>query len=381
MGALAGRIKVAVDTRMVEHSGIGTCIKSIVPFLAASDRLELTLLGNEEKLARYPWFDRGRFIPLRSPIYGLGEQKELPLRIPHCDIFWSPHYNVPLLPIRARRRLVTICDVFHLAFARDLSLPQMLYARLLLNGAVRLSHGIVTISEFSQKEIRKHLPATRDEKLEVVLCGRDPAFGEGFRRKADAGRYILFVGNVKPHKNLKGALRGFAKAADRFPDLKFYIVGRREGFLNGDPEVASMAEGVLRDRVVFTGHVSDADLKDYYGNAAALFFPSFYEGFGLPVLEAMSFGIPVLSSDRASLKEVGGDAIRYFDPADEEEMGARLAEILEGRWRPDAEKYRRRLELFSWEECARRYLSTLERLAAGRPGKAVAMRQTKMELG
>lgn len=349
---------MALDARMVENSGIGTFIRNIVPFLAAAPGVELTTLGVAETLACYPWFDRSRFVPLKSPIYGLGEQKELPFRVPTCDVFWSPHYNVPLLPIRAKWRLVTIHDVFHLAHLEDLPWLQQAYARILLNGAVRLSKKVITVSEFSRREIRKYL-RVKEEKLEVVACGRDPDFSQGFRRKIGGEKYVLFVGNVKPHKNLKGALRGFARIADRYPDLKFYIVGRKEGFVTGDPEVARLASETMQDKVVFTGHVSEVALKDYYGNAAALLFPSLYEGFGLPVLEAMSFGIPILASNRASLPEVGGESIRYFDPGVPGEMESRLIEILDGGWLPDPEKYRLQLERFSWEKSAQRYLAIL----------------------
>lgn len=360
---MQGRIKVAVDARMVDQSGIGTCIRNILPHLVSDPALEVILLGDAAKLRVFPWFDPARHIPAAARIYSLREQAELFRRVPACDVLWSPHYNVPLLPIRARRRLATIHDVFHLAYFHTLSMAQKAYARLQLTGAVKLSHRMVTVSEFSRMEILKRLPAD-PARLEVILNGRDPDFAKGFRKSGTADRYVLFVGNVKPHKNLRGALRAFALAAARFPDLKLHIVGRKEGFITGDHEALRMAEGPLRDRIVFTGHVSDAQLKDQFGNAAALLFPSLYEGFGLPLLEAMAFGIPVLSSDRASMKEVGGEAVRYFNPEDDAAMAECMAEVLEGRWAPDPEAYRKQLEKFSWEKCAGRYRAVIGEMAA-----------------
>lgn len=357
------RIKVAVDARMVENSGIGTLLKNTLPHLRAASSLQIHVLGERSKLERHPWFDESAFTPLSSPIYGIMEQFELPLRIPACDVFWSPHYNVPWGPIKARKRLVTLCDVFHLAFFHTLSLPQKAYAKVAVKAAVSRADRLVTISEFSRREIRERV-GVEEGKLEVIPCGCDPAFGEFDEQDIPESRFLLFVGNVKPHKNIKGALRAFARIAPAHPDLKLVIVGRKEGFITGDSEVAGLVAGGLGARVVFTGHVPDDVLKTYYKRAQALVFPSLYEGFGLPLLEAMAFGIPVVSSDRASLKEVGGDAVLYFDPDDTAAMAARLEDVLSGRWRPDPERYRARLRAFDWEAGAGRYLSIIEELAA-----------------
>lgn len=357
------RIKVAVDARMVEHSGIGTLLKNTLPHLGAAPSLEIHLLGDREKLAKFAWFDSSRFTPLQSPIYGVKEQIELPLRIPACDVFWSPHYNVPLAPIKARRRLGTLCDVFHLAYFDTLSSAQKVYAKVIVKAAVSLADRLVTISEFSRREIRERV-GVKEGKLEVVHCGCDPAFHRFAEQDIPEKRFILFVGNVKPHKNIKGALKAFFRIAPDHPDLRFVIVGRKEGFITGDGEVAGMVSGEWGRRVVFTGHVSDDVLKTYYKRAQALVFPSFYEGFGLPLLEAMAFGVPVVSSDRASLKEVGGDAILYFDPADPEAIAARLEDVLSGCWRPDPARYAERLRTFDWGRSSRRYVSILEELAS-----------------
>jgi glycosyltransferase involved in cell wall biosynthesis len=358
----AERIKLAVDARMVEHSGIGTLLKNTLPRLCGEADLEVHLLGDREKLARFPWFDSRRFTALYSPIYGVKEQIELPGKIPRCDVFWSPHYNVPLAPIRARKRLGTVCDVFHLAYFDTLSLPQKLYAKVILKAAVGLADRLVTISEFSRGEILRRVGA-REDKVEVIPCGCDRNFNRFEEQAIPEKDYLLFVGNVKPHKNIKGALAAFFRIAPRYPSLKFVIVGRREGFITGDGEVSNMVSGEFGARVVFTGHVPEAMLKTYYKRARALVFPSFYEGFGLPLLEAMSFGIPVVSSNRASLPEVGGDAVLYFDPSDSEALAERLEEVLSGRWRPDPERYRDRIRAFDWELGSRRYISLIRELA------------------
>jgi len=355
-------VEVCVDARMIAHSGIGTFLRNLLPHLIADPGLRFSLLGDREKLAGYPWFDPGRFVPIVAAIYSLREQAGLRSCIPPCDVFWSPHFNVPLLPIRARRRLATIHDVLHLAHPHLFAWPKRVYSRILFEGAVRLSDAVATVSEFSRSEIESRLSPTPG-KLTVIPNGRDPDFAQGLGPAAPAEDYLLFVGNVKPHKNIVGAMRAFMKVGPRYPRLTLRIVGRKDGFITGDAQVAELA-AALGGKVVFTGHVSDRELKEYYRDAKALVFPSLYEGFGLPILEAMSFGIPVLSSDRASMPEVGGDAILYRDPEDIDGFARGIEDILEGRWRPDPARYRARLEKFDWGRSAEAYGELIRTVAA-----------------
>lgn len=331
------RIRLAVDARMVEHSGIGTFLKNILPRLLAFPGLQATLLGERAALARQTWFDPGRFIPLAAPIYGAREQAELPLRIP-------------------------VHDVFPLAYFHTLFLAQKAYTKVVLKAAVALADRVVTISEFSAREIRQRV-GIREDKLVVIPCGCDRTFAEGAGGPPADWPYLLFVGNVKPHKNIQAALAAFLRLAPRHPDLRLVIVGRKEGFITGDAEVRRLVAADGGGRVVFTGHVSDMDLKAWYKHAQALVFPSLYEGFGLSLLEAMAFGIPVASSNCASLPEVGGDAILYADPEDPAALADCLEDVLEGRWRPDPGKYAERLAGFGWDVSAARYREILEELA------------------
>ena len=347
---------------MIAHSGIGTVLRNLLPFLIGDGNLRVTLMGERAKLSVFPWFVPDCFIPLEAGIYSPKEQVELSARIPACDIFWSPHYNVPLFPIRARKRLVTIHDAFHLAFPRSLSLPKRIYARLLMGGAVRHSDAVATVSEFSKTEIAERL-GIDPGRISMIPNGRDPDYARVTGAPKQEGDYLLFVGNVKPHKNIQGAMRAFMRVSDRHPGLTLRIVGRKEGFITGDPAVEKLA-ATLAGRVHFTGFVSDDEVKEHYRGARALVFPSFYEGFGLPILEAMSFGIPVISSNRASMPEVGGDAVRYFDPDDADGFVGAIEDVLEKRWAPDAGKYRAQLGKFSWEKTGTRYRELIAGLAA-----------------
>ena len=126
---------LTIDYRMHMASGIGTYIKKIVPFLV--DTFELILLGKENEIKTYASYSNVKIIECTSKIYSLKEQLELYRKNPKSDFFWSPHYNIPLLPIKASKRIVTIHDVYHFAFFKTLNLQQKLYAKFVINQAVK----------------------------------------------------------------------------------------------------------------------------------------------------------------------------------------------------------------------------------------------------
>ena len=324
---------LCVDARMYRASGIGTYLQNLLPALAGSFRL--TLIGNPEEIEEM----NSVVIATNLPIYSVAELRRLPSLVPPCDLFWSPHYNVPLLPVRARR-LVTIHDVFHLAFQRTLSLKQQLYAQGMFRAAVHQSHHIITVSEFSQSEIIRYL-GVGPPRITVIPNGVDhrrfkvidnPALLQRVRTKYGLpSKFVLYVGNVKPHKNLLTLVKAWALLPDAFQDYRLVIVGKQEGFITGDGPLQMFIQRhpALAERIQFTGFVADDDLPVVYNLAHLFVFPSYYEGFGLPPLEAMACGCPVLMSDRASLPEVGGVGGCYVDPNQPEEMAKQIANLLQ----------------------------------------------------
>jgi glycosyltransferase involved in cell wall biosynthesis len=166
---------------------------------------------------------------------------------------------------------------------------------------------------------------------------------------------------VKPNKNLALLLEAFAMVMDRLP-YRLVVAGRLHGFGTGDDAVLRRAAD-LGDRVRFAGEVSDAELQRLYAGAAALVLPSLYEGFGLPMLEAMKLGCPVLSSTAGSLPEVGGDAAMYFDPHLVEELVGCLLQV-ENRATMDALRMlgRERVKMFSFVRCAEQTAAVMNRV-------------------
>jgi glycosyltransferase involved in cell wall biosynthesis len=330
-------IELCIDVRMAFSSGIGTYIRETVPFFLNSP-FKVTLLVHQPN---HPWCKGFEQIVFDTPIYSVSEQVQYPLKIPRCDLFWSPHYNVPLLPIRAKKRVATFHDVCHLVFG---SKTEKMYAKWVMRRALRRSDQLITVSEFSKSEIEKFIG---NGKLEVISIGVNSkrfirkSYSNEVRKKYQLPeRFVLFVGNQKPHKNLKGLSRAFNKL--KIPNLKLVLVGK----------------GTQR------GIVDDEDLATLYSMAEAFVFPSFYEGFGLPPLEAMSCGCPTAVSKAASMPEVCGNASLYFDPSNDDEIAEAISKIVGHSETREVliERGFERIKHFDWQKCAERHISLFEKV-------------------
>jgi len=353
-------ISLSIDTRMINHSGIGRYIQNLIPLFINDSRMEITCLGDFEALSKYNWFHKVNFIDLRSEIFSISEQIELSKMIPVCDIFWSPQYNVPIFPIKAKKRVVTIHDVYQMAHFHELTLIKKIYVKVMTYFAVKLSASIVTVSEFSRNEILR-LTSADSDKLTVIYNAVDEKFSTDVEYRQSDEKYILFVGNIKPHKNLHNALRAFRIFLQKNNNYKFYIVGKKDGLVTGINNLDALVKGI-ENSVIFTGYISDRELKEYYANTSIFFFPSKYEGFGFPILEAMKFSIPIVSSNSTSLPEVGGDAILYCDPNDINDMVKKLESVLDNKNAFSRMKYKNQLKKFSWENSAKKYITLFNRL-------------------
>lgn len=359
--------KLCVDARMYNHSGIGKYLQMLLPYIC--DAYETTLLGDTETLASLS--SAAKIIPFHSPIYSISEQRKYNKVIPAADMFWSPHYNVPLTGIRCKKRVATIHDVYHLAFYKGLSRKQKIYAKLVINAAVKRSDEVITVSIFSKDEIIKYTNG-KHWKIQVVHNGVHQFTTESLNKNVNAAynlpaNYILFVGNVKPHKNLKTLLKAYLLLNDELKQqYKVVIVGKRDGFLTGDEELTRWInmKPEIQQNIVFTGYVANEDMDAVYKNASLFVFPSVYEGFGLPPLEAMLNNCPVIASSASSLPEVCGDAAIYFDPQNEIELCTKMTEVLTQKNISDAfvAKGQEQIKHFTWDECAAKHIEVFNRV-------------------
>ena len=362
---------ISIDARMLGHSGIGAYIRNLLENLAAFENGSVfeVICRRQGSLAGLPR-ERFRFVAARSPIYSFREQWEIARLARHAQVLHSPHYNAPLL--HRRKLVVTIHDLIHITdptFKRTLA--ARFYARPILNLVARRADRIIADSEFTKQQIVEHL-AISPAKVTVIYLGVDKHFCPQNRRQAflrassllGLGRpYILFVGNLKPHKNVRTLIQAFSQTCVR-RDVDHQLV-----ILGDDPIwkaslVRECEKLGIRERVLFAPQVPYEDLPWVYAGAEILVMPSLIEGFGLPVLEAMACGTPVVCSRAASLPEVAGDAAEYFEPTRLDDLAAALERVLGSSELQETLRCEglARVKLFSWRECARQTLEVYRKL-------------------
>ena len=360
-------MNLTIDARMIHHSGIGVYLKNIIHEI--SSNCNITLLGDPSILQELG--GNISIVPFKANIYSIAEQIGYTKVIPKSDIFWSPHYNVPLLNIKSKKRIATIHDTYHLAYYNTLNIKQKLYASVVMKNAVKASDAVVTVSDFSKREIIKYT-GCEASKLHTIHNGvkQNPTLKSLTELKNKyklPNHYILYVGNVKPHKNLKTLLRAYLLLHEEHRrQFKIVIVGKKDGFIIEDTELMNwIADDThLSTNIIFTGYVADEDMDTIYANASAFVFPSLYEGFGLPPLEAMLNRCATVVSQIDSLTEVCGDAALYFPPMDENFLARQLTAVLTNQNLKKHLIYKGagRIELFNWKQSADQHLKVFNQV-------------------
>jgi glycosyltransferase involved in cell wall biosynthesis len=348
---------------MIHASGIGVVLDHLLRrIIARRPGWDFRLFGSPTDLARFR-AGNVRIVPFMAPIYSIAEQRlGFLLAGEKCDLAWSPHYNIPLSwhgPL-----MVTVHDVMHLA------LPDMFsgwgkqsYARFMFHRVRRRAQRIAFVSQFTADEFARLLGPPQSPAA-VIHNGVEASHFNRDCPRPHAKPYVLFVGNIKPNKNLRRLAEAFQRIENRVPhDL--VLVGRKDGFITGDPGLARLLEA--NPRIRLTGSVDEARLVAFYRHADVLGMPSYYEGFGLPPLEAMAAGCPVLAARAASLPEICGDAALYCDPYDIADIAGKLVELLQNRMLQDELRIRgaARVKDFCWEKAADGYLALMDTLLDG----------------
>jgi glycosyltransferase involved in cell wall biosynthesis len=359
-------MKIAFDLRRIGNPGIGRYMKCLTESIIAQapeHEYLLILPPNGERLVGAP--QAAKICP-RLKYYSVLEQIELPriLSRHNVDLLHSPHFLLPM--VRPCPAVATIHDVIYLACPQDLpSFAGRLYYRAMMNACSRLATRIITDSEYSRSEIGRYLRAD-PAKVDVIYPGVDP----GFHRVADPARldamrsrygidrdYVLCVGIYKPRKNHAGLLRAFQRLLESGSRAQLVIAGP---MAEGEPVLRRLSvELGVGKHVVFTGFVDDPDLQALYSAATVYACPSFYEGFGFTVLEAMACGTPVICSSATSLPEVADTAALYSDPRDPEQMASQLSRVFSDAALRNSliEQGRQNLQRFSWADTARQTLA------------------------
>jgi glycosyltransferase involved in cell wall biosynthesis len=356
--------RVGIDARKLDDYGIGSYLQGLLREMALLDPpggIVLLVAGeSRDLLPEVP--ESWRIIEVDAPGYSIQEQAAVlaaSMRA-RVDLLHVPHYVLPwLFP---RRMVVTVHDIIHVLFPEFL--PSSLgfaYARMSIRAAVRRARRVITGSRTTADDLVRLFGANAS-RIRVIphgvhaefLAAGDPVADEEARaRLGITGPYLLHVGNHKPHKNAEGLLKAYQLLVHdgHGPVPPLVMVG---GFApEGELAVRARAMG-LGERVRCIGHVERTELAALFRGAAAFVYPTLYEGFGLPVLEAMACGVPVVAGDIPAIQEVAADAVVRVNPRDVVELAAAVRHLLgqPGLQRQLRENGRARSLAFDWRRAA-----------------------------
>jgi alpha-1,3-rhamnosyl/mannosyltransferase len=363
--------RIGFDARKLRDFGIGTYIRQLLAAIAAREE------AREYRFRVYaPRADRDAMPELpphfevveeESPGYSLAELTRFAWKLhrERLDLFHATHYVLP--PLLGGRAIVTIHDIIHLLYPQFLpNRAALLYARVMIRRALSRADRIITVSYNSKRDLVDYFNVS-PSRIDVIYNGVSRRFHpdlpeEEKRRVVEKYRlpspYLLFLGGEKPHKNVQNVVRAFAEARRGRPDLVHALVLAGPLPKQGARLDALLAALELEGRVARPGIVEEEDLPGLFAAADAFLYPTLYEGFGLPVVEAMSCGIPVLTSSTSALQEVAGGYAYLVDPMDVDAIARGIVVLTtDEKLRSDfIELGKKRALDFSWEKAAEKTL-------------------------
>ena len=375
--------RIGLDARKLTHFGIGSYVRNLLEAVgrnpeSAAYRFRV-YVPSADREAVPPLPEHFEIVAEESPGYSLSELTRFAWRLmrDRLDLFHATHYVVP--PLYRTRAVVTIHDIIHVLYPQFLpNRGALLYARVMIGRALRRADRIITVSFNSKRDLVDYFGIS-PARIDVVYNGvakrfREDVTSEEKERVATKyglpRPYLLFLGGEKPHKNVRNVLRAFAQAS-RESALPHALVLAGPMPANKS-RVEALIQGLdLSTRVFRPGIVPEEDLPGLFGGSEALLYPTLYEGFGLPVVEAMACGVPVLTSSTSALQEIAGGYALLVDPMDVSAIAKGIAEIATNAQRR-AELValgRRRAADFSWDRAAAQTLKVYAE-ALGSPARA-----------
>lgn len=352
------RVGLNISAATGQSTGVGNYAFHLAKNLAAvAPDDEWFFFGANEQLVRYLERNNARATVSRRSWLGRlwWEQTGLLLeaRREKVDLLHGVDFSRPV--VYGGPMVNTIHDLSPFADGQYIPPARRAYVRTLMRRAARQSSAIITDSEFSRRQIIERLGG-EERKVIAIPLGALPGKNGAARVKPECP-FLLFVGNLEHRKNLVRLVKAFRLLRDRRQIPHRLVLCGRPGHGWGNIQAAIENEGA-QDCIDLPGFVSNEELARMYRSADLFVFPSVYEGFGLPVLEAMACGTPVVCSNATSLPEVGGDAVEYFDPYSVEDMAATIERVLDSpaRQAEIREKGLKQAAKFTWEECARKHL-------------------------
>lgn len=335
--------------------GIKTWLTQVADSLPTSQNFRLVLIRSKRLWTQF------------------GLAKELWVRPP--DVLFVPAHTLPYIRRRSIKTVVTIHDLGYEYLPQYHQFPHRLWLNRSTEYAVRRADKLIAVSEATRDDLIKKLSAT-PEKISVVYEGVgwkiEPAsislnqIEQARTKYSVLFPYVLFVGTIQPRKNLVSLIQAFHKVLQNaevlklYPSMRLILIGRK-GWLNSSIYEEPARLGI-DDKVVFLGHVPDSETAALMKSASCFAFPSLFEGFGVPILDAQSYGTPVITSNKKPMTEVGGTACEYVDPLSIDSIAQGLVRVLTDRRYAESlrQKGLQNVRRFSWEKAAKETLRVFE---------------------
>jgi len=359
---LKSTMRIGIDARPLSYrlTGIGYYLKYLLDEIQKIDTKNRYFL-----ISNAPIFYH-TYNPLWTKIEGRCKKKLLStLWIQTCgavsiarlklDLFWGPRHHLPVLLPKRIKAVITVHDIVHRKFPETMTLPNLIVERLLMRRSLIRSDAIMADSHATAADIEKYY--AMDAKNILIIHPGIPKFTQHPDNHNESthtlpAKYFLFVGTLDPRKNFRRIFKAFERVDPVQNDVHLVVVGAR-GWEKNDL-FQKLDRHALSSKIHLKGYVPRKQLAQFYKNALCLLFPSLYEGFGFPILEAMYYGTPVITANTSSMPEVAGDAAVLVDPYNIEAIADAMGEVMGNRNLRDRlrQRGRERIKQFDWKQSA-----------------------------
>lgn len=357
------KIGIDIQTTLGEKTGFGFYVENLINNLKKIDTKN-----------NYSFFKPDTSTDLSAPQRLIWDQLKIPqkAKIAKVDILHQPCFSAPIF--YRGKVIVTIHDIIAILYGKDIPFYSRMFFSKIMPYSYHRADKIITISEHTKNDIIKYLKIPQDKIKVIYSAAGDEFFSqpvgglsvlnhkiEAVKKKYKiSGKYLIHIGTLNPRKNLSFLIKVFSQVIKQFPDYQLVITGKKGWYYQGLFD--SVKELGLESKVIFTGYIEDKEKPLLYKGATIFVFPSLYEGFGLPPLEAMASGCPVISSNTSSLPEILGSAGILLSPSDELAWVRSIKSVLSDKKIQNNLSKQGILQAkkFSWEKTARETLEVYE---------------------
>ncbi|MCP1092512.1 glycosyltransferase family 4 protein [Bacillaceae bacterium OS4b] len=377
-------MKIGIDGRKLtkNKTGIGNYLENMLQYILKYDSVNEYYIFTDREIKDYKFNNINIITVNKFNTFIKSDQIYQPIwlnivipfyfRKYGIDIFWGPNFVKPLT-FPSQKSILTIHDLAFKDVKEYHSGIHSIYLNLLLKIIIDKKINLLTVSNFSKSSILKHFPILTQDQIEVTYCSYNSNLFPGnlnkdyediVKKKYNLYKdYILFVGTTTARKNLENVIKAiYLSKIKNGNSINLVVVGAKGNGLSAIKKLVK--EYSIEEHIHFLGYVEEDHLPYIYKMAKIFIFPSFYEGFGIPILEAMVSGTPVITSNVTSLPEVGGNAVYYIDPYSPEDISNAICEVLiNSKLRSELVEFGfKRVQRFKWDDSAKVFISNINKI-------------------